>query len=254
MNHKVNDTVEKTEMLTESNANTDDDETPKEKRAKLTEKKHKSGIIYLSRIPRFMNVKILKERLSKFGEVGRIFLQVDEEARVCKKGRLYKEGWVEFKRKNHAKLAARMLNGEEVSSKPSAPWAGELWNMKYLPKFLWTHLGERLAYERAVHKQRLQTELSKAKREASFRVKSIEKSEVLKRIEKRIESKGAANSEAIRYKGYEYKQNETEDEILKKKQKYLQKQGNSNPQNKLKFGENKSGCSKIFSADRKSVV
>lgn len=220
----------------------------KQKKRKLKETTSKAGVVYLSRIPRYMNVKILKERLSYFGEVGRIYLQADEESRVCKKGRLYKEGWVEFKQKRHAKLAARMLNGEEVSAKPTAPWAGELWNMKYLPKFLWTHLGERLAYEQAVHKQRLQTELSKAKREASFRIKSIEKAKVLKRIEKRIKSNGAENTEAIRYKGFEYKQNETEDEILKRKQKNSKKQGIANTQNKLKFGENKSGCAKIFSA------
>ena len=35
------------------------------------------GIIYLSRIPTNMNVKIIRNLLSQYGEIGRIFLQRD---------------------------------------------------------------------------------------------------------------------------------------------------------------------------------
>lgn len=49
----------------------------KQKKRKLKETTSKAGVVYLSRIPRYMNVKILKERLSYFGEVGRIYLQAD---------------------------------------------------------------------------------------------------------------------------------------------------------------------------------
>ncbi len=35
----------------------------------------------------------------------------------------------------------------------------ELWNIRYLSRFKWTHLNERLAYEREVHQLRLRTEV-----------------------------------------------------------------------------------------------
>lgn len=38
-------------------------------------KKKKRGIIYISSIPKFMNVTILREMLSEYAKIGRIFLQ-----------------------------------------------------------------------------------------------------------------------------------------------------------------------------------
>lgn len=40
-----------------------------------SEKKKKRGIIYISSIPKFMNVTILRELLSQYAKLGRIFLQ-----------------------------------------------------------------------------------------------------------------------------------------------------------------------------------
>lgn len=39
------------------------------------QKKKKRGIIYISSIPKFMNVTILREMLSQHAKIGRIFLQ-----------------------------------------------------------------------------------------------------------------------------------------------------------------------------------
>lgn len=39
------------------------------------EKKKKRGIIYLSSIPKYMNVTILREMLGSYAKIGRIFLQ-----------------------------------------------------------------------------------------------------------------------------------------------------------------------------------
>lgn len=38
-------------------------------------KQNKKGIIYLSALPKFMNVTRLREIMENFGKVGRIFLQ-----------------------------------------------------------------------------------------------------------------------------------------------------------------------------------
>lgn len=40
-----------------------------------SEKKKKRGIIYLSSIPKYMNVTILREMLSEYAKIGRIYLE-----------------------------------------------------------------------------------------------------------------------------------------------------------------------------------
>lgn len=50
-------------------------------------------------------------------------------------------------------------------------------------RFKWIHLSERLAYERAVRKQRLQTEIAQAKREANFFSHNIDRSRKLRRAQ-----------------------------------------------------------------------
>lgn len=40
-----------------------------------SEKKKKRGIIYISSIPKYMNVTILREILSQYAKVGRVYLQ-----------------------------------------------------------------------------------------------------------------------------------------------------------------------------------
>lgn len=43
--------------------------------ANLNKKIKKKGIVYLSSIPKYMNVTKLRELLGEYGEIGRVFLQ-----------------------------------------------------------------------------------------------------------------------------------------------------------------------------------
>lgn len=54
-------------------------------------------------------------------------------------------------------------------------------------RFKWVHLNERLAYERAVHQQRLRSEIAQAKREANFISHNVEKSEKLGRRKEKLQ-------------------------------------------------------------------
>ncbi|XP_029640926.1 activator of basal transcription 1 [Octopus sinensis] len=237
---------ESNSLETEQNEEEEDESASKKTILPSQISEAESGVIYLSRIPRFMNVKVLKEQLSRCGKIGRVFLQADGESRVCKKARIYKEGWVEFKEKKHAKRAAKLLNGQEVQSKHRSPWAGEVWNIKYLSRFRWRHLGESLEFEKAAHKMRLQAEYSKVKRTASFRLESIQKAETLKKVKDKRKKKVVASSD-INFEGKGFYQKQTEEEVLKRKKAKL-KEGETNRFEKKPFAGNQKGCSKIFSA------
>lgn len=52
---------------------------PEPSGSKQKTKIRKKGIIYISSIPKHMNVAICREMMERFGEVGRVFLQPDSK-------------------------------------------------------------------------------------------------------------------------------------------------------------------------------
>ena len=60
----------------------------------------------------------------------------------------YTEGWVEFCKKKDAKKAELALNCQLIGGKKRKnKYRDDLWNIKYLSGFKWSHLSEKLAYD-----------------------------------------------------------------------------------------------------------
>lgn len=66
----------------------------------------------------------------------------------------------------------------------------DLWNLKYLPKFKWSHLTEKVAYERRVREQKLRVEMMQARRENAAYVQMVETGNKLDKIEERKRRRG----------------------------------------------------------------
>ena len=69
------------------------------------------GVIFISSIPRSMGPIHVRQFMVKFGELGRIYLAPRDRQQLRKNTHRYavddyKEGWVEFMKKKHAKMAA----------------------------------------------------------------------------------------------------------------------------------------------------
>uniref|UniRef100_A0A2K5I9J4 Activator of basal transcription 1 n=1 Tax=Colobus angolensis palliatus TaxID=336983 RepID=A0A2K5I9J4_COLAP len=131
------------------------------------------GIVYLGHIPPRFRPLLVRNLLSAYGEVGRVFFQAEDqfvrprkEAAAAAGGKKrsyskdYSEGWVEFRDKRIARRS---------------PFRYDLWNLKYLPRFTWSHLSEHLAFERQVRRQRLRAEVAQAKRETDLYLQSGER-------------------------------------------------------------------------------
>ncbi|XP_014485729.1 PREDICTED: activator of basal transcription 1-like [Dinoponera quadriceps] len=181
-----------------------------------SKKVKKKGIIYLSTIPKFMNVTKIREIFSEYGKIDRVYLQLDENeiqlAKHKKQKKIIKnftEGWVEFESKKVAKFVATTLNNTQISTRKKSKFYDIMWNIKYLHRFKWIHLSERLAYERAVHKQRLLTEIAQAKREVNFFSYNVDRSKQLR--------KKSAKGEETTFKLPEVKQRDTDGEIRNRK-------------------------------------
>jgi ESF2/ABP1 family protein len=100
----------------------------------------------------------------------------------------FTEGWVEFDSKRVAKNVAEFLNNTPISTKKGSKFYDVLWNIKYLSRFKWTHLSERLTYEKAVQRQKMQVEVAQARKEASFFQNNLDKSEKDKKMAKKLKA------------------------------------------------------------------
>lgn len=59
---------------------------------------------------------------------------------------------------------AESLNNTMIGGKKRNYYHDDIWNIKYLKKFKWDHLTEKVAYERRVREQKLRLETMQAKR------------------------------------------------------------------------------------------
>ncbi|KAG7332703.1 hypothetical protein KOW79_004537 [Hemibagrus wyckioides] len=182
---------------------------------KTTGKKCVPGIVYLGHIPPRIRPKHVRNMLAVYGEIGRIFLQSEDRSVKRKKrkagnrGSRYVEGWVEFRDKRVAKRVAASLHNTPMTHRKRSHFSSDLWCIKYLHRFQWCHLSERLAYEQTVYQQRMRTEISQAKRETNFYLASVEKSQTLDRLRKKRAKKG----EVVEEKGWDFTQRRTEEEM-----------------------------------------
>ncbi|KAF3696311.1 Activator of basal transcription 1 [Channa argus] len=187
-----------------------------------SDKKFVPGVIYLGHIPPRFRPKHLRNLLSPYGEIGRIFLQ-PEDRQVRKRKRKsglrrcdFIEGWVEFRDKRVAKRVAASLHSTPMGTRKRQWFSSDLWCIKYLHRFQWTHLSERLAYEQTVLQQRLRTEVSQAKRETNFYLNNVDKSAHLDKLRRKRQRVGQQADE----KTWDFTQRQTEEEIqMKKKEK-----------------------------------
>ncbi|KAK3697548.1 S-adenosylmethionine-dependent methyltransferase [Vermiconidia calcicola] len=131
----------------------------------------RSGVVYISRVPPFMKPQTLRHFLAPHASkgIGRVFLTPEDHAahtRRVKSGgnkkKSFTDGWVEFVSKREAKIAAETLNGNIIGGKKGNFYHDDLWNMKYLKGFKWSHLTEQIANENAERAARMREEMDRA--------------------------------------------------------------------------------------------
>ncbi|XP_062190613.1 pre-rRNA-processing protein ESF2-like [Phragmites australis] len=152
----------------------------------------KRGVCYLSRIPPHMNPSHIRQMLSKYGEVLRIYLVPEGQGHrkhTTVKAKAYSEGWIEFAKKSVAKRVANLLNGEQIGGKKRSSFYYDIWNIKYLRKFKWDDLVGEMAEKTHIREQKLTLEIAAAKKQRDHYLSNVEKSRVLKHIQDRRKKK-----------------------------------------------------------------
>ncbi|CAN6226450.1 unnamed protein product [Urochloa humidicola] len=152
----------------------------------------KRGVCYLSRIPPHMNPSHIRQMLSKYGEVLRIYLVPEGQGHrkhTTVKAKAYSEGWIEFAKKSVAKRVANLLNGEQIGGKKRSSFYYDIWNIKYLRKFKWDDLVGEMAEKTHIREQKLTLEIAAAKKQRDHYLSNVEKSRALKHIQERGKKK-----------------------------------------------------------------
>ena len=94
-----------------------------ERLRRLKERHARRGVVYVSRIPPHMKPAKLRQLLSQYGEVGRVYCTPEDPLLRRKRkqhggntGKNFTEGWVEFEDKSVAKAVAAALHAPTTRS------------------------------------------------------------------------------------------------------------------------------------------
>lgn len=171
------DDIEDDDDFYNKDYNLEDDMNNKNKESELIkeseeykEKINKSGVLYISYIPEGLTVALIRHKLKKYG-IQRVYLKP-----LSGKKNHFKEGWVEFENKIMAKLCEYELNGRPIQGKKRDPLSEEMWTFKYLHKFKWYHLIEKMYMKKKEKEQKLKTTLNQAHRESNFIMENMHQS------------------------------------------------------------------------------
>jgi len=165
----------------------------------------KSGVVYLSRVPPFMKPQTLRHFLTAHAPrgLGRIFLTPEDHTlhlqrvkRGGNKKKSFTDGWVEFTSKTEAKIAAETLNGNIIGGKKGNFYHDDLWNMKYLKGFKWSHLTEQISNENAERAARLREEVRRTKKENKAFLEDVERGKMLEGIQSKKKARRKVGEEA----------------------------------------------------------
>ncbi|CDK26729.1 unnamed protein product [Kuraishia capsulata CBS 1993] len=176
--------------------------TPKQLE-KQAAKIKKTGVVYISRVPPYMKPTKMRQVLSRFGEVGRLFLKPEDQSvykRRVKTGgnkkKKFDEGWVEFANKKDAKLCAFTLNGNTLGGKKGNFYYDDIINVKYLKHFKWDDLTSQISRENEIREAKLQAELSQAQKLNKTFIQNVEKSKMVKNMQERKKQRKDYNPQA----------------------------------------------------------
>ena len=150
----------------------------------------KTGVLYMSHVPKGMKPGDLREMLSPFGKMGRIYLAPSERG---SDGCAFSEGWIEFARRKDA-LRAALLNTQPMVGRR---FKDRLWTLKYLKSFKWSDLSAQKTYDNAVREQRGRAERSLVRREVSDYMERVERNRTNVKIRAKRAERGKIDTSTV---------------------------------------------------------
>lgn len=120
-----------------------------------------TGVVYMQNIPPSMKIENIKDKLSRFGEVKRVYLVAKdtspkkEHAPTKRRAKRYTQGWIEFGSKERARLAVFQLDLQTIGGKRRTKFFDSVWRLTYLKNFKWNNLTQWLADKNREHRSQV---------------------------------------------------------------------------------------------------
>ncbi|KAF0992655.1 hypothetical protein HZS_4634 [Henneguya salminicola] len=156
------------------------------------------GIMYVSNLPPAIKPLSIRQLLSPYGDIGRVFLKKnsndDDIVRKKERGN-FEEGWVEFLDKKVAKSLALKLNNTNMGIKKRHKYYDYIWNIRYLPKFEWSSVNRTRGLEPGAYCQKKGVQMLKTKKEVKFFLDKADKNRLLNKIQAKKSSKKPKNDD-----------------------------------------------------------
>lgn len=151
------------------------------------------GVIYLSSLPPYISYKKIRKLFSEFGEIDNIYLAPEPKINRIKrkqaggnKRKNYVEGWIEFKDKKIAKYVAKTFNSAQTGGKKRHNFYREdIWNIKYLSKFTWEHLQNKIEFDTHLAEQEIRNEITNDRKAGRFFAQQVQKAREIEGIKKK---------------------------------------------------------------------
>ncbi|KAL8453536.1 hypothetical protein Emed_000813 [Eimeria media] len=165
-------------------------ESEERKASLMTDSETKGrGVVYVAQLPHGWTRLQVIRYFERFGEVTRVFLNRREERGSFRKGSrrfVFTDGWVEFRKKRHAKRVVALLDGQPVGGKKRNKHAQDLLMLSYLKKFNFSSLYEDAMHVKRTRQDRLNAQMARVKKESQMYVELLEQKHSVEQLKQRI--------------------------------------------------------------------
>ncbi|KAL8427124.1 hypothetical protein ACSSS7_007877 [Eimeria intestinalis] len=149
------------------------------------------GVLYVAQLPHGWTRLQVIRYFERFGEVTRVFLNRKEERGGFRKGKrfVFTDGWIEYRKKRHAKRVVALLDGQPVGGKKRNKHAQDLLMLSYLKKFNFSSLYEDAMHIKRTRQDRLNAQMARVKKESQMYVELLEHKHSAEQLKQRISRK-----------------------------------------------------------------
>lgn len=162
----------------------------------LPEETKGRGVVYVAQLPHgWTRVQVIRY-FEKFGEVTRVFLN-KKDTKGNRKGRgfIFTDGWIEYRKKRHAKKLVALMHGAPIGGKKRNKHAQDLLMLSYLKGFDFGSLYEDVMHVKRTRQDRLNAQMARVKKESQIYMELLEQKHSTEQLKQRLSKKNDKKDE-----------------------------------------------------------
>lgn len=154
------------------------------------------GVVYVAQLPHGWTRLQVIRYFEKYGEVTRVFLnKKDTKSNRRGRGFIFTDGWIEYRKKRHAKQLVALMDGQPVGGKKRSKHAQDLLMLSYLKGFDFGSLYDDVMHVKRTRQDRLNAQLARVKKESQMYMELLEQKHSADQLKQRLSKKNGKQDE-----------------------------------------------------------